>query len=158
AVCLAIGYGIGTLVGRWVHWLLDRESRLPGPVTRRRSWIVLGVGWLIGVLLGAVLWVGWQNEQRNFMGMATIDWFDVVPMVLVSAVAGAALVVTGRVIAKGVGAISRFTHRSVPTVLAGPAAVLLTVVVSVVLGGMAFRALTALAYSHHGSVNESTHE
>ena len=158
AVCFAIGYGIGTLVGRWVHWLLDRESRAPGPVTRRLSWIVLGVGWLICVPLGAVLWVGWQNEQRNFMGMTPIDWFDVVLTVPLSVVAGAALVVIGRAIANGVGAINRFSHRHVPAVLAGPAAVLLTVVLSIVLGGAAFRALTALANSHYGSVNESTHE
>src|SRR5262245_8150319 len=30
AVCLAIGYGIGTLAGRWMHRLLDRWGRSPG--------------------------------------------------------------------------------------------------------------------------------
>jgi uncharacterized membrane protein len=158
AVCLAIGYGIGTLVGRWVHRLLDRWGRLPGPVTRRRGWIVLGVAWLIGVLVGAVLWVGWQNEQRRLMGIASVGWFDGVLMVTLSAVAGALLVVIGRAIAKGVGAINRFSQRHLPAVLAAPATALLIVVLGIVLGGAAFRALTALARSHYATVDETTQE
>src|SRR5689334_11366014 len=41
AICLAIGYGIGTLAGRGVHRLLEARGRSPGNVIRRRGWIVL---------------------------------------------------------------------------------------------------------------------
>src|SRR5262245_18075114 len=41
AICLAIGYGIGTVAGRGLHRLLERRGHLPGPVIRRRSWMVL---------------------------------------------------------------------------------------------------------------------
>src|SRR5262245_32049350 len=49
AVCLAIGYGIGTLAGRWIQRLLVRSGRSAGDVIRRRSWIVLGAAWSAGV-------------------------------------------------------------------------------------------------------------
>src|SRR5262249_2445463 len=111
ATGLAIGYGIGTLGGRWGHRLLERWRRSSGPATRRRGWIVLGVGWLIGVLLGAVLWVGWQNEQRGLMGIAYAGWSDAVLMVALCAVAGALIVVMGRAIAAGVAALNRFNRR-----------------------------------------------
>src|SRR5262245_14006380 len=41
AICLAIGYGIGTLAGRGVHRILERWGRVPSRVIRQRSWIVL---------------------------------------------------------------------------------------------------------------------
>jgi uncharacterized membrane protein len=159
AICLAIGYGLGTLVGRRTHRLLDRWRRAPGPVTRRRGWIALGVGVVIGILLGTVQWLGWQNEQRGFMGIASIGWFSVVPMVALSAVAGALFVVIGRAIANGVGAINRFNQRHVPAILAAPSTLLLIVALGLVLGGgVAFRALTALANAYYGAVDETTNE
>src|SRR5262245_59134670 len=70
AVCLAIGYGIGTLAGRVVLRLLSRwPARSYGDAIRRWGWIALTTAWLIGVLIGARLWMDWQNEQRHFMGI-----------------------------------------------------------------------------------------
>jgi uncharacterized membrane protein len=159
AVCLAIGYGIGTLVGHQTQRLLDRWGRSPGPATRRRAWIAVGVGWLIGILLGSAQWMGWQNEQRSFMGISPpIGWFSAVLMVALSAVAGALFVVIGRVIAKGVGALYRLNRRYLPAILAAPTTALLIVVLCVVLGGVAFRALTALVNANYAAVNETTNE
>jgi uncharacterized membrane protein len=159
AISLAAGYGIGTLGGRWGHRLLDRWRRAPGPATRRRGWIVLAVGWPIGVFLGAVLWVGWQNEQRGFMGMAPVGWSDAVLMVGLCAAAGALFVALGRAAAAGAAAVTRFNRRHVPAVLAAPATVLLIAVLGIGLGGgVAVRALTALANAYYGAVDERTNE
>jgi uncharacterized membrane protein len=157
-VSLAIGYGIGTLVGCAAQRLLDRWGRSPGPVVHRRVLAVLGIVWLLGVLIGAILWVGWQNDQRDLMGMAAVGWADALLMVASSAAVGAVLVVVGRVIAKPVAALDRFSHRLVPS---GPAVLLtalLIVALGIALSGVAWRALPALANAIYAPANEETNE
>src|SRR5262245_5228032 len=104
AICLAIGYGIGTWTGRGGHRVLERRGRSPGNLTRRYGWIVLSAAWRVAIVLGATRWLGWQNEQRRFMGMASIVWLDGVLMSALSPFAGVFLVVVGRVIARRVAA------------------------------------------------------
>jgi uncharacterized membrane protein len=157
-VCLAIGYGIGTLVGHWVQRLLVRSDRLPGGLIRRRGWIVLGVAWVIAVPVGAVVWLGWQNEQREFMGIQpTLDWFDALRMVALSAVVGVLLVLVGRVIANGVGAVNRVIGRRLPDIVAVPVtAALIALLVFAIGGKVLVPALTALAESLFAPANEET--
>jgi uncharacterized membrane protein len=59
AVCLAIGYAIGTLAGGCVQRLLERSDRSPGDAIRRRSGILVRAAWLVAVLLGARTWISW---------------------------------------------------------------------------------------------------
>ena len=159
AVCLAIGYGIGTWPGRWIYSLLERWGRSAGDVIRRRGWIVLGVAWLVGVVLGSGRWIGWQNEQRKFMGMASVGWLDGVLMAVLSLVAGMLLVIVGRAIANGIAAIHRFIQGHVPAVVSAPATALLIIVLGIVLvRGVAVRALTAAANSTYAPLNERTTE
>src|SRR5262245_65649060 len=157
AVCLAAGYGIGPLVGRCVHGIPERWTRSRVDVMRRRSWIVLGAVWLIGVSVGAVVWMGWQNEQCNLMGMASIGSLDAVLVGALSLPSGALFVVIGRVMINGVGASHRVIQRHVPGAVAVPVTVLLIVALGIVLGrGVAVRALTAPANSIYAAVNEET--
>jgi uncharacterized membrane protein len=144
--CLAIGYGIGTLIGRGVQRHLDRCARSPGPAARRRIWVGLGIVWVVSVLVGGALWARWQNEQRDFMGMELVGWRD--------AVLGALLVGLGHLVASGAGAFNRFAGRHLPVVLAAPATILLLVVVGIV----AFRVAIGLAESNYSSVNDTTDE
>ena len=159
AVCLAIGYGIGALAGRGGHRLLERWGRLPGDAIRRRGWIVLAAAWLVAILAGAPRWLAWQNEQRSFMGMASLGWADAVLMSVLSPFAGALLVVVARAIAHAVAAIGRFVQGRVPSSVSVPATALLIVVVGLVLGrGVAFPALTAAANAVNTSLNDRTTE
>ena len=155
-VCAAVGYGIGTLIGRWVQRLLIRWSRSPGATTRRWGWILLGVGWLFGILYGSALWLGWQNDQRDLMGMPSLGGVDVVPMVTVAAAVGVLLVVVGRALGKGVGALTRYSRRHLPGILAPSTVVLALVLVVLLGGGLASRGVTALANSFYGSMNDET--
>src|SRR5262249_42116270 len=120
AICLGIGYGIGTLGGRWVHRLLGRSGRSSGNTINRHRWVVLVAAWLVGVLLGATLWKRWQDEQRNVMGIASLAWVDAVLMGVLSPMAGTLLVVAGLVIANGVAAGNRFIRRHVSAVVSVP--------------------------------------
>lgn len=142
-----------------MHRLLERSGRSAGDVIRRRSWMVLGAAWLVGVILGSTLWMTWQNEQRHFMGMASIVWSDGVLMAVLSLVAGVLLVIVGRVIVNGVAAINRFIQGHVPVVVSVPATALLIVVLGIVLvRGVAVRALTAAANFIYAPRNERTPE
>jgi uncharacterized membrane protein len=159
AICLAIGYGIGTSAGRGLQWVLERSGRLPGNAIRRRGWIVLAVAWLVAIVLGTTRWIGWQNEQRSFMGMPSLEWLDGILMSAVSPLAGACLVIVGRVIARGVAAINRLIQGYAPSIVSVPATALLIVVVGIALGrGLALPAITAAINAVHGPRNEKTAE
>jgi uncharacterized membrane protein len=158
AVCIVVGYGIGLLVGYCVHRFSERWNR-SFDVIRRRCWIVLGAAWVIGVVLGAVLWVGWQNEQRNFMGMAPIGSVNAVLMSALSLAAGALFVVIGRTMTNGAGAARLLIQRHGPKVAAILETALLIVALTIVLGrDVAFRAVIAVANSIYAPVNEETSE
>jgi uncharacterized membrane protein len=158
AVTLAIAYGIGTLLGLCFRLLFLRNGRSVAPGVRRIGWIVLGFGWLIGVSLGAVLWLNWQNDQRRLMGMETVDGLDAVLMVLVSVLGGALLVVIGRLIGKVVLAVVRLSRRRLPTP-AAPAVGLAVFLVGVgLVGWAAWQGITAFATATYGSANASTDE
>src|SRR5262245_26673912 len=157
AICLALGYGIGTLAGRGVHRLLARRGRSPGNMIRRRGWIVLSAAWLVAIVLGAMRWLGWQHGQRSFMGMASVIWLDGALIGALSPFAGVLLVVVGRVIVHGVVAGKRFIQGHVPSIVSVPATALLVVVIAIALGrGVALPALTAAANSLSASRNEET--
>lgn len=114
---------------------------------------------MVGVLLGARTWMGWQNEQRNFMGMASIVWLDGSLMSALSPLAGVLLVVVGRVISNGIAACNRFIQGHVPAIVSVPATALLTVLLGIVLGrGVAARALAMAVNSIYARENEQTTE
>jgi uncharacterized membrane protein len=114
ACCLAIGYAIGTLIGRCLQRVVDRWSASSRAIVRRSAWVVLGVAWLISVVLGAAVWVAWQNEQRSLMRMESVGWLDVALAVTLSVVFGAVLILLGRVLSEALGAINRFFNRYTP--------------------------------------------
>jgi uncharacterized membrane protein len=89
--------------------------------------------------------------------MASIVWLDGVLMSALSPLAGALLVVVGRVIANRVAASKRFIQGHVPAVVSVPATALLIVVLGMVLGrGVALRAITTAANAIYAPVNEQT--
>lgn len=157
-VCLAIGYGIGTLIGHWVQLLLDRWNRSPGRLILRSGWIAFGVVCVIAIPIGAVVWLGWQNQQREFMGIQpALGWLGAVQMVALSAVVGVLVLLVGRVIANGVGALNRVIGRRVPGPVAVPVTALLIVLLVFVIGGrVAVPVLTALAETLFAPTNEET--
>jgi uncharacterized membrane protein len=159
AVCLGIGYGIGALMGGCAQRLLERSGRSLGDLIRRCSSILLVAAWLVAVILGAKIWMIWQNEQRTFMGMASVVRLDGMLMSALSLVAGMLLVLVGRVISKGVAASNRFIHSHLPAMVSMPAAASLIVLLAIVFGRVVgVRALTTAAHSIYARANEQTTE
>lgn len=159
AVCFAIGYGIGTLIGLGGHWRLARSGRVPSDVIRRRHRFVLAAAWLAALLLGAPRWLGSQNEQHTFMGMASLVWLDGALMSALSSLGGVLLVIVGRVIVSALVAGMRFIQRHVPAVVSLPVTALLIIALGIVLSrGVALRALTTVANAINAPRNERTNE
>jgi len=157
AVCSAIGYGIGTLVWFGAVRVLDRSGRGPSQSTRRRAWLALAAGWLVGIGYGSVRWLGWQNDQRELMGMSTVSWAAAVAVVLVAMLGAVLLVVAARAIVRGVRLLVDVGRRTLPTGLSDPPTILVGLgLVVVLLGWAAFGGLTMLATWHYGSVNDET--
>jgi uncharacterized membrane protein len=155
-VSLAVGYLIGTLIGRIGGSLLGRRCRTPGAGARRRTLIGLSVAWLVGVVSSAFLWIRWQNEQRLLMGIETVGWADALAMVAASLVIGATLVVIGRTLVMAVAAVDRFSHRHAPAGLAGVVTVLITVTFVIAVGVVVVRVGTDRLMANYEARDEGT--
>jgi uncharacterized membrane protein len=159
AFCLAIGYGIGTLIGHVMHRVRMHRGRVTGDRIRQRTWVVLASASLVAVLFGAMRWMSWQNGQRHFMGMPLVVASDAVLMSVLSPLAGALIVVVGRAIGGGVAAAERFIRGHVPAVVSVPVTALLLVVLGFVLvRAVALPALSVAADFMHAPLNEETTE
>jgi uncharacterized membrane protein len=159
ASCLSIGYGIGTLITRATYPVHTRWRLLTGDRVSQRMWVVLMSAWLLAMLLGATCWISWQNAQRRFMGMPLLVASDAVLVSVVSPLAGALIVIVGRVVARGVAAAERFMRGHVPAVLSALATALLIALLGFVLvRGIALPALAATADSIYAPLNEETAE
>ncbi|WP_233858917.1 alpha/beta-hydrolase family protein [Paraburkholderia sp. HD33-4] len=159
AICLAIGYAIGTLAGCAGHRLLARWGFSPGSGMRRSSGIAVAAAWLIALFVGSTLWLGWQNDQRSFMGMTPITWLDGVLASVLSPVAALLMLVLGRLIARGVAALQRVIQGYVPSIVAVPATALLIVVIGIALvRGVAVPSFIGSVNFVHWRANERTTE
>jgi uncharacterized membrane protein len=157
-VSFAIGYGIGTFIGHVSRPLLERWDRSRRTVSDRRGLAVLASIALLGVLIGTIPWIGWQNTQRELMGLAPLGWIDAVLMVVASAVVGGLLVLVGRAIAKLIAALDRSTHRHAPAGLATAVTVAVTAAVVAVGGVVAARGVAAAAGAFYGDIDQGTNE
>jgi uncharacterized membrane protein len=139
-VCAAIGFGIGTLIGRGLQRLGARAAE-----GSRGSWIGLGIAVFVATVLiaGAVVWPAWQNDLRDLVQMPHVGPLDSVLALLVGVLVAVALVVLGGWTARGIAALHRFVSRFIPGWLAAPATLALLLALVAVLGGQViWRGLT----------------
>jgi uncharacterized membrane protein len=114
----AIGYLLGTLAGYGVGVLLRRLGREPTPGARRRAWLALGVAGAVVVVAGLALWPGWQNQQRDLVGMERVPATALGPMVALTLVLFGLLLLVGRLVGHGVALIDRVAARRLPRMAA----------------------------------------
>ena len=131
-ITLAVGYGVGV----FLHWLW---TYLGLPVPERTSTtgrVVLGASVAVVALLTlAIAWqqVGWQNEVRETFGMDPISPAVWLPILPVTALTAAVLLVVSRAIRKLARVTGDWLDRFVPPRVARVVAVLGVVVVLVML-------------------------
>ena len=127
----AIGYLLGTLAGDGVAALLGRLGRMPSPPARRRWWLGLGAAGAVVVVAGLAVWPGWQNQQRDLVGMEHVSAAALPPMVAVTLVVFGLLFLIGRVVGHGIVLLDRLLARRLPRVAAHAVTAVVFVAVAV---------------------------
>jgi uncharacterized membrane protein len=143
AICIGIGYAIGTL-GGWIvrrvrgdrpPLTADVRARLRQRITQRRPegvpvGIVIAVLGGTLVIVGCLFWVRWQDQQRDLLAMDPVAAVSTIPMVVLTAVLTVVLVAIGRLIGGAVRRLDRWNHRHLPNQLALPATIVLVLLVA----------------------------
>ena len=119
-VCLAIGYGIGSVIERTARRASGRPLRSTLPA---RAMVLFAL--MVGVA-GAFAWGAWQDAARDLVGMSHLAWWEGWFMVVLSLVAGIFLIW----IAAKAGARLRFVHRRIGARLPGRLPVAGTILVA----------------------------
>lgn len=159
SICFGMGYAVGTAVGWAGHRLLDRAGRAPSQAARSWAWRGLAGIWAAALAASLVVWVRWQDQQRELVTLEPLSAFTVVPMLLLTVGLAAVLVLLGRLVLMLVRALHRLNRRWLPPLLSAPATVVLVIVLVVVLGGGAARdAFGSWANTAFGVVNDGTNE
>ena len=91
---------------------------MPSPRARRAGWLVLGVAGAVVVAAGLLLWPGWQNQQRDLVGMEPLPATAPLPAAAVTLVVFGLLFLIGRLVGHGVRALDGLLARRLPRVVA----------------------------------------
>ena len=113
----AVGYLLGTLVGYGVAALLRRLGREPTRRAGRLGWLAGRVAAVV-VVAGLGQWTGWQNQQRDLVGMEHLSPSVLAPMVGVTLVVFGVLFLVGRLVGHGIVAFDRLLARRLPRLAA----------------------------------------
>lgn len=158
-LCLAIGWGLGTLVGAVVRGLLARRGHSLGDRSRTIAWRVIIVAAAVAAVGGSAFWVVSQNHQRSAMTMDALGAFSAIPMLGVTVIVAAIVLALSRG-ARGIGRLlGRVVAKVVPAPVASPATVLIGVVLMVLVAWPALRGTFASwANDSFGLVDGTTTE
>lgn len=133
----AAGYGIGVLL----EWLW-RYMGFKLPASKYAHWLKLAAAAGCIILVAACLYQtsGWQNSVRSVMGMEPVESGLPVWILLIALVPAAILIFIGKLLAYGVGFVSRRLVRYVPPRVALVASlVVVGIVASTLFSGVLLR-------------------
>ena len=153
--CTAIGYAIGASLSVILGWVRGAMGlgALDTSLGRRLGW----VAWAVAVLVGAVVWSNWQNDQRLHVNMPLIQRSDYIPVLIVGAILCLVFVMVGRLVGQAAVAIRRGISAVFPTWLAFATTIVLTASVIGLIGqDYVFKKLVNAANSAYGTVDDST--
>jgi len=151
----AIGYAIGASCSVVLGWVRSRMGlrALDTALGRRLAWSA----WGVAILVGAVVWSNWQNDQRELVTMPSIERSDYIPVLIVGAVLLLVFVTIGRLVGQGAVAVHRGVAAVLPAWLAFLATIMLTVAfLSLVGQDFVFDRLVEMANSAYSTVDDET--
>ena len=164
ALCLTIGYALGTF-GRWlVRKVRDGKEpiALPFPAgvpAGLHPAVAVGIPLALLVVLGAFMWVRWQDQQRELVSLEPLSPASAIPMLLVTVVLAAVLTLIGRFVGGGVRRLDRWNRRHLPAPVALPTTILLVFFLSLfVARDVVFARFTSWADATFSVVDGGTNE
>lgn len=158
AVCIGIALIIGTFVGWCFHHLLARLWR-PLPVrVGRIAWLALAIATVVVLVAGLGVWVPWQNDHRDLMGMEHLSASALVPLVLLTIVLTAFLVLVGRIVWRGIHALNRWINRRLPRRAATWVTIIVVVLAVRWVASSAFEGFDSWARNQFGAVDDGTED
>ena len=148
----AIGYGLGVF-GVWlVRYLRSKDSSPPAP---RRAWVALVVVGLIGQTLAVIWFHVWQDDVRDLMGVARLNFWDHPLTAALSIVFLFLFVEIGQLVGKLVRFLVRQLDRVAPPRVSAVIVVTLLLVLSVaLLNGIVVRFAMTTLNNTFESVND----
>lgn len=158
-LCLAIGYGLGTLAASILRGVLAHFDRLPTARIRLVAHqVVVAVAGVV-VVAGAIYWVVTQRHQRTALTMGPLSPGAAVVMVPISLLCAGIFVA----LARGIRGIARLVagaiEKLVPERTASPLAAGLVVVVALWVVWPAFKGtFTSWANTSFGTIDGTTNE
>jgi uncharacterized membrane protein len=158
AICAAIGFGLGSLVHRFVRRVLRLRRTAVAPLWRDVALLVVLLAGVGALVVGPWRWLRWQREQRELVEMPDLAATAIVPMLLTTVAVFVLLLVVGRVVVHLLVRLDRAAARRLP--LDWARWVLTAVVgVAVLVGaGFAARAFANWADQNFGSFDTTTRE
>lgn len=157
AVCATVGYALGTLVGRVVRAVMRRRRLAISSAAWRKARLAVVVAGAAVMAAGPVLWLSWQNSQRDLVNMDHLGAVVIAPMLVVTVILAAILMALGRVVGAAVRGLDRWNQRHLPRSLAQPLTVALVLLVAVVaLRDVAFVRFTNWASTTFSVVDGGT--
>ena len=158
AVCIGAALIIGTFVGWCFHHLLRRFGREVPASIRRIVWMaVAGIG-VVVIIAGLIVWTPWQNEQRDLMSLDHLSATSLIPLVLLTIVLTAFLVIVGRVVWRGIRALNRWISRRLPRTAATWVTIIVVLLVVNWVASNAFEGFDAWARTQFGEVDNGTED
>jgi uncharacterized membrane protein len=156
----AIGYAIFTLFGWLVGLVLSHREISIGASARRAAWIVLGVIGGAAVAIGGLgMWVRWQNDQRDLLGMNDLSVAIAIPMLVVAAIVFVVFVLIGRLIGRGVVHLYRLISRALsPQFAVAATAGAVVLIAAFLVNDVVADRFTDWANSAFGTIDDGTAE
>ena len=149
--CGAIGYGLGVFVVWLVRYMRSKDT---SPSAPKWAWLVLVVVGVIGQLLMIMWFHRWQDEVRDLMGVARLDWIDHPLAAVIAIVVLFLFVELGQLVGKLVRFLVRQLNRVAPPRVSAIVVVLLLVALSIaLLNGVVVRVAMSFLNNTFESVN-----
>ena len=126
----AIGYGLGVFAVWLVRYMRTRNYSPPPP---RWAWRVLIPVGVIGMVVMAIRFHVWQDDVRNLMGVAHLEWYDYPEAAILSLVVLFTLVEIGQLIRRLVRFLVDQLDRIVPFRLSVTIVVIVLVTLTITL-------------------------
>lgn len=126
----AIGYGLGVFSVWLVRYMREKKSSPPPP---RWAWKVLIPVAVVGQVLMAIWFHVWQDDVRNLMGVAHLEWYDYPLTAILSFIVLFTVVEIGQAIRLLVRFLVGQLDRIVPFRLSATIVVVLLVVLTITL-------------------------